>query len=311
MNVLVSGSHGMIGSALSERLRRDGHRVLRLVRSSGVRPNATAAPEGPVPWDPVRGWIDLDAVSSLGPIDAVVNLAGAGIGDRRWTPARRRLIESSRILSTRLLAETMARLDPGPAVMVSASAVGIYGDRGENTLTEESTSGSGFLAEVCRRWEAATDAAEEAGVRVVHLRSGLVLAAAGGIMHRLLPLFRLGLGGRLHTGRQFVSWITLEDEVDVIITAIGDDRLRGPVNAVAPGAVTNAQFTRALGRAVGRPTLFAVPRVALEAAFGRDLADELLLASQRAVPQKLRSIDHAFTTAEIGDAMRTVVAAQR
>jgi uncharacterized protein (TIGR01777 family) len=311
MNVLVSGSHGMIGTALTERLRSDGHTVVRLIRSNEPEPEPAARTAGGVPWDPAAGWIDVGSLQREGPIDAVVNLAGASIGDRRWTPARRRLIESSRRLPTRLLADTVARLDPQPAVIVSASAVGIYGDRGDEPLTEASPDGTGFLADVCRVWEAAMGPAVQAGIRVVHLRSGLVLASTGGLMARLVPIFRLGLGGRLGSGRQFVSWITLEDEVGVLLRAIEDDRVTGPVNATAPRPVTNGEFTRALGRALRRPTPIPLPRQLIEVALGRDLAAELLLSSQRVVPEKLLSLSHTFRTTEIGDAMRMAVGPRR
>ena len=308
MNVVMGGAHGLIGRALAGRLRNDGHRVIRLVRPAGH-----TAPSDPdaVSWDPANGRIDRDALERSGPVDAAVNLAGAGIGDRRWTPARRRLIAASRRDSTRLLADALVDLSPRPAVLVSGSAVGIYGDRGDEELTEESGPGSGFLPDVCRAWEAAAVPAADAGIRVVWLRTGLVLAPAGGILTRLLPPFRLGLGARLGTGRQYVSWITLDDEVEAVVRILDDDRLSGPVNATAPGPVTNAELTRALGRALHRPAGLAVPRAALTAVLGRDMADELLLASQRVRPAKLEAVGHLFAHPDIGSALAAVLAAGR
>jgi uncharacterized protein (TIGR01777 family) len=307
MNVLLSGSHGLIGSALVDRLRREGHTVIRLVRPGGD--SAGAADGANLEWDPAAGRLDRAALDRSGPIDAVVNLAGAGIGDRRWSASRRRLIDASRRLSTRLLAETAAALDPAPSVVVSASAVGIYGDRGDEILTEASAPGTGFLADVCRAWEAAAGPAADAGIRVVCLRSGVVLSPDGGFLPRVLPLFRVGLGGRLGSGRQFVSWITLADEVDVILRAIADERLAGPVNATAPGPVTNGELTKALGRALHRPTPFAVPRPALGLAMGHDLAGELILASQRVVPAALEALNHRFGTTDLDDALASMVGA--
>jgi uncharacterized protein (TIGR01777 family) len=309
MNVLVSGAHGLIGSALTAALRAEGHRVIPLIRGP-VEPlrleDRPAGTEG-VGWDPTTASIDLPALEAIGPVDAAVNLAGAGIGDRRWTGSRRRLIVSSRQQATLLLAQTLAAMSPRPAVLVSASAVGYYGDGGRRTLPESAPSGSGFLPEVCRSWEAATAPAADAGVRVVLVRSGIVLSASGGMLARLLPLFRLGLGGRLGDGRQYMSWITLRDEVSVLRSALGDQRLSGPLNAVAPTPVTNAEFTAALGRALHRPTLLGVPKVALRCAFGRELADELLLAGQRAEPALLESVGQPFADPTIDAALASVL----
>jgi hypothetical protein len=313
VKVLVSGSHGLVGSALVDRLHRQGHSVIRLVRPGTAAPRVGDAANAPaagddvdLPWDPSAGRLDREALERAGPIHAVVNLAGAGIGDRRWSEDRRRLIDSSRRLSTRLLAEVVASLDSTPSAFVSASAVGIYGDRGDETLTESSDPGTGFLAGVCRAWEAATAPSADAGIRVVTLRSGVVLAADGGLFHRIRPLFRLGLGGRLGSGRQFVSWITLADEVDVILRALEDEHLTGPVNATAPRPVTNAELTRAIGRSLHRPTPFLVPRTALRLALGPGLADELLLGGQRVVPAKLTALDHRFGSPDIDTALASL-----
>jgi uncharacterized protein (TIGR01777 family) len=307
VRVLVSGAHGMIAAALIGQLVHEGHSVVTLDRPSSERREVPGR-AGSVAWDPAAGVLDRPAMARQGPFDAAVHLAGAGIGDRRWSAARRRQLVESRVASTRLLAGELAAADPPPSVLVSASAVGIYGDRGDEELTEDSLPGDGFLADLCRQWEDATAAAAGAGIRVVNLRSGIVLSAGGGALARQLPLFRLGLGGRLGDGRQWVSWITLADEVGVIRRAMADAGLRGPVNATAPHPVTNAELTRALGRAVHRPALLAVPRPALALALGADLADEMLLASQRVRPARLTSAGHRFEHPDLDAALTAVLA---
>jgi len=302
MKVLLSGSHGLIGQALTDQLQDDGHQVVPLVRPAAVSRTAGQPPAGAVPWDPIGDTIDRSALARHGPFEAVVHLAGAGIGDARWTDGRRREIRESRVRSTRLLARTLGGLDPVPRVLVSASAVGFYGDRGSEVLTEDSEPGDGFLSEVCRAWEAEAAAAEDA-LRVVRLRSGLVLARHGGVLAKQLPLFRFGLGARLGNGRQFTSWITLDDHLAVIRRAIDDDRLAGPVNATAPVPVTNAHFTRALGGALHRPALLAVPRPVFELALGPMMARELLLASQRVRPTRLEAVGHPFAHPDIEGAL--------
>jgi len=226
-------------------------------------------------------------------VDAVVNLAGAGIGDKRWTDERRRELESSRVSLTERLSEHVASLTPRPAVLISASAVGYYGDRGDEVLTESSGPGTGFLASLCARWEDATGAAAAAGVRVVHLRTGVVLARTGGALRRQLPLFRAGLGGRLGTGRQYVSWVALDDAVGAIGFLLSSE-VRGAVNLTAPLPATNAEFTVALGRALRRPAKLAVPAFALRLVLGGQLVDEMVLASQRAVPAALHAAGFSF-----------------
>jgi uncharacterized protein len=292
MRVVLSGSSGLIGAALSARLGDEGHELLRLVR----RPPLA----GEVWWDPATGTIDADALQGC---DAVVNLAGVGIGDRRWSSARKQEILDSRVTSTKVLCEALAGLARRPRTLVSASAVGIYGDRGDEVLTEESSTGSGFLSEVCGAWEAATTPAEEAGIRVVHLRTAVVLAPRGGALARQLPLFRLGLGGRLGRGDQWLSWISLRDEVGAIVHALGRESLAGPVNASAPGPVTNEHFTRALGRALHRPAVLAVPRSALRIALGRELAHELTLASQRVLPRCLQANGFTFEDSSLDETL--------
>ncbi len=301
MRVLLSGSHGLVGRALGATLASGGHTVVPLLR----HPAPTGTPG--VGWDPAGGTVDEAALAALGPYDAVVHLAGAGIGDRRWSAAYQREIRHSRAGPTRLLAGTAAGLHPVPAVFVSASAVGYYGDRGDEVLTEESGPGTGFLAEVCGDWEAATAPAEGA-TRVVRLRTGIVLDRRGGALARQLPLFRLGLGARLGGGDQYVSWITLADEVAAIVRAVEDARLVGPVNLCAPAPVTNAEFTRALGRALHRPAALAVPRRAVEILLGTEMAGELLFSSQRAVPARLEAVGHPFAHPELDGALGAVLA---
>src|SRR5689334_13400049 len=265
MNVLVTGSHGMIGTALIPRLRARGDRVLRLVRGD-------AEGSDDVRWDPPAGTIDAAALEG---VDAVVHLAGVGIGDKKWTEARKKEVLESRTIPTTLLARTLAALDGKPRVLVSASAIGYYGDRGDDVLTEAAAAGNDFGARVCRAWEEATAPAEEAGIRVVRTRTGLVLTARGGFLKRLLLPFKLGIGGRLGSGRQWMSWITLDDDLDAILHVIDTDSLAGPVNLTAPNPVTNAEFTQLLGRAVHRPTVVPTPMPALKVVYGSELVDTL------------------------------------
>jgi len=291
MRVVVTGSSGLIGRAVVAALGARGDVVTALVR----RPPAA----GEARWDPAGGTIDAAALEGA---DAVVHLAGAGIGDKRWSAARRHEIVSSRVLSTALLARTVATLDQPPTVMVSASAVGFYGDRGDEELTEDSTAGTGFLADVCRAWEEATEPATQAGLRVVRLRSGVVLASHGGALARQLPLFRLGVGGRLGRGRQWLSWISMTDEVGAVLHALDAPALQGAVNATAPVPVTNRAFTAALGRALHRPTVIAVPGFALRVALGSELATEMVLGGQRALPTRLLATGYAFEHPDIDSA---------
>jgi hypothetical protein len=294
MNVLITGSSGLVGSALAPLLTSGGHRVIRLVRSEA------GAGEGRVLWDPEAGTIDT---ASLEGLDTVVHLAGESIAAGRWTAAQKARILESRVKGTRLLAETLAGLSQRPKALVSASAVGYYGDRGDEVLREESPSGTGFLPEVCRQWEAESAPAAQAGIRVVHLRFGMILSPAGGALQRLLLPFRLGLGGRLGGGQQFMSWMALDDAVGAIHHALTTEELRGPANAVSPGAVRNREFTRTLGRVLGRPTIFPLPAFAARLAFGR-MADELLLASQRAEPARLLASGYQFRFPELEGALR-------
>ncbi|MEW2358796.1 TIGR01777 family oxidoreductase [Spirillospora sp. NPDC029432] len=299
MKVVVSGASGLIGTALVRALRLDGHRVVRLVRRPPADPDEAR-------WDP-RGMVGPAALEGAA---AVVHLAGAGVGDRPWTPARKRLIRESRIQGTRTLAEAVARA--GPDVFVSGSAIGYYGGTGGRETDESGPLGEGFLAELVRDWEAAAAPAAEAGVRVVHPRTGVVLTARGGYLGRTLPLFRLGLGGPLGNGRQWLSWITLHDTVAALKHLIGTpgtegtEGMAGPVNLVAPNPVTNAAYTRALGRALHRPAVVPVPAVALRAAL-RGFADEGVLISQRIVPRRLEETGFAFAHPELGGALKAAL----
>lgn len=296
MNVTVTGASGLIGSALVRALRADGHEVRRLVR----RP-PSAADE--FRWDPQTGEIDETPIAVS---DAVVHLAGVGVGDKRWTEDYKRAVLRSRVEGTTLIAATVAKHRDRVKVLASASAVGWYGDRGDDLLTEGEPNGDGFLADLVQQWEASTSAAGEAGVRVVHLRSGIVLSTGGGALGRMLPIFRAGLGGRLGSGRQWMPWIALSDELAAIRFVLGRDDLCGPVNLTAPDPVRNHDFTAALGRALHRPAVAAVPRLALKAAFG-GFADEGLLVSQRAVPDVLSRAGFEFGYSDIDAALAALV----
>jgi uncharacterized protein (TIGR01777 family) len=294
--VAVTGSTGLIGSGLVSALRDGEHETLRFVRQA-------PASEDERWWDPARGVLDP---ADLTGVDAVVHLAGAGIGERRWTEARGPGPVSSRVDSTQLLARTVADMKTPPSVLVCASAVGVYGDRGDEVLTEESGPGAGFLAELCRQWEGAAAPAAAAGVRTVWARSGIVLSARGGALGRQLPLFRLGLGGRLGSGAQWTSWVSLRDELRALRFALEHDSVSGPMNVAAPAAVTNRDFTAALGRALHRPAALAVPAFALRLALGRGLVDEALLASQRVRPAALEAAGFRFDHEDLDGALAAI-----
>lgn len=284
MRILVSGATGFIGSALGAVLGRRGDSVVTLTRTP-----AHAEGEA-VPWAPEAGRLDPEAVSGF---DAAIHLAGEPIAAGRWTEARRARILGSRRDGTRLLAQALARCSRPPKVLVSTSGVNYYGERGDEVLTETSGSGEGFLAEVCRAWEAETAVASEAGIRVVTLRIGLVLGQ-GGLLARLAPLFRMGLGGRLGDGHQWMSWVSLEDLLGIATFALETDGLSGPVNAVGPAPVRNAEFTRTLARALHRPAFVPVPAFAARLALGTQMADELLLSSIRVQPAALLAAGYRF-----------------
>jgi uncharacterized protein (TIGR01777 family) len=291
--ILITGASGLVGSALIPVLETRGHRVIKLVRGTASDTSGKAT------WSPDAGQIDLGGAGS---IDAVVHLAGDPIA-KRWTPEVKRRIRDSRVKGTRLLSETLAGLHTPPKVLVCASATGFYGDRGDEWLDETSALGKGFLAEVCREWETASTPAEKRGIRVVHLRTGIVLSSKGGALARMLPPFRLGLGGRLGDGRSHWSWIALDDLLEVIQHALTNVSLHGPVNAVSPNPVTNAEFTKTLGRVLQRPTLFPVPRFAVELIFG-EMGREAMLASFRVKPAKLIGAGFNFHFPELERALR-------
>ncbi len=295
MKILVTGATGLVGSALIPFLTGGGHEVVRLGRA--------AAGAGDIRWDPDAGVLDAAALEGF---DGVIHLAGENIASGRWTEARKRRIKESRVNGTRLLAETLAGLERTPRVLVSASAVGFYGDRGEDELTEGSPAGDGFLSEVCREWEAATEAAEGKGIRVAHARLGVVLARDGGALAKMLTPFRLGAGGILGNGRQYMSWITLDDTVAAIGHLLAAEAASGPVNVVAPAAVTNREFTKTLGHVLRRPTLFPMPGFAARLAFG-EMADALLLASTRVKPAGLLDSGYAFRHRTLEEGLRHVL----
>ncbi len=296
MRVLVSGASGLVGTALEPLLTTQGHTVLKLVRGETPGP-------GEVRWDPARGELDL---TKAGRIDAVVHLAGAGIADQRWTETRREEILGSRVDGTRTLVKALCALPQPPRVLVSASAVGFYGDTQRGVADEDSAAGTGFLADVCQAWEKETEPAVNAGIRTVLLRTGVVLTPAGGALARMLPPFRAGVGGRLGAGTQGMSWIALDDLLAVINRARCDERCRGPINAVAPEPCSNAEFTATLGRVLHRPTVFPVPGGVLRLVFG-DLANETLLADSRVRPTRLLAMGHTYRFPELGEALAHVL----
>ncbi|MER0246834.1 TIGR01777 family oxidoreductase [Streptomyces sp. HSW2009] len=281
MRIAVTGASGLVGSALAHDLRRDGHHVVRLVRRA-------PRTDHEVEWDPHRQWVDAPGLIGC---QAVVHLAGAGIADRRWSPARKRELRDSRVLGTAAIAEAVASLDTPPDVLVSGSAIGIYGDTADRRVDEDTPPGHGFLADLCQEWEEAAEPAVEAGIRTAYARTGLGVARAGGAWGRMFPLFRLGLGGRLGSGDQYWSFIALRDEVAALRHIIATESLVGPVNLTAPNPVTNPEVTAAKGRVLGRPTALAVPRPALRLALGELSSD--VLGSQRVIPQRL--LDSGFS----------------
>ncbi|MBX9693593.1 MAG: TIGR01777 family oxidoreductase [Cyanobacteria bacterium] len=282
MKVLVTGSHGLVGSHLIPFLTSQGHQIVRLVRSHAEKDD--------VLWNPSSGDIDRDALEGF---DAVVHLAGDNIASGRWTAAKKEEIRASRVEGTKLLCETLATLKKPPEVLVSASAIGFYGDRADEVLNEESSAGTGFLAELCRDWEEATRPAKQSGIRVANLRIGVVLSPRGGALTKMLPAFQIGAGGNIGSGRQWMSWISVDDLTGAINHALTHKGLEGPVNAVAPQAVTNKQFTSALGEVLHRPTFLPLPGFAAHLLLG-EMADELLLSSALVKPSKLVESGYTF-----------------
>jgi uncharacterized protein (TIGR01777 family) len=296
MDVVVSGASGVIGSALVPALREDGHTVRRLVRRK-------PAADDEVQWNPDRHELDDEVVATA---DAVINLNGVGIGDERWTAAYKKLALTSRIDPTTTIVDAITRESSKVRVLINGSAIGWYGDRGDDVLTESEGCGDGFLANLVRQWEAATSPAEAAGIRVVRIRTGIVLTPGGGALGRMLPIFKLGAGGRLGSGKQWFSWIALADEIAAIKFALTHDEVSGALNLTAPNPVTNAEFTKTLGRAVNRPTVAAVPPFALKLGLG-EFAEEGLLFSQRAVPQELQKAGFTFEFHELDSALAAML----
>ncbi|MGO9875574.1 MAG: TIGR01777 family oxidoreductase [Acidimicrobiia bacterium] len=296
MDVAISGASGFIGSALTASLRADGHRVLRLTRGGVTSGDA-------IGWNPDAGRIDAPALEG---VDAVVHLAGAGIGEHRWTTEQKRRIRESRVRGTAVLAGAVASRERKPQVFVSGSAIGYYGNRGDEVLTEQSGPGDDFLSQVCVAWEAETQPASDAGVRTVLVRTGIVLDTHGGVLARMLLPFKLGIGGRQGSGKQWMSWIALADEVGAIRHAIDHDSVCGPVNLVAPNPVTNDNFARSLGHALHRPTMFPTPLLALKLRFGTELVESLLLASQRVAPAQLVDSGYEFTSGSLEAGLQVI-----
>jgi len=297
MDVLVSGSTGLIGSALVRALRARGDRVRRLRRGDANDPDDVA-------WDIDAGTIDRVALEG---VDAVVHLAGAGIGEKRWTDEQKRAIRESRVQGTGVLVDAIVATTSPPSVFVSASAIGYYGNRGDEVLTEDSPPGDGFLAQVCVDWEQAARPVADAGVRTVWARTGVVLAAHDGALARMLLPFKLGVGGRIGSGDQYMSWITLDDEVRAILHVLDDATVQGPVNVVAPNPATNREFTSTLGRVLRRPTLLPTPLLPLKAVYGGELVEQLLLFSQRVLPAALTAHGFEFASPQLEPAMRAVL----
>jgi uncharacterized protein len=302
MKILVTGSTGLVGTALVQALARDGHTVCRLIRPKSVVAGTTK--EGfDVAWNPATGELGGAGVGA----DAVVNLAGASIAGARWTKERKELLGTSRIDTTRALVNALSKMNARPGVLVSASAIGIYGDRGEEVLTEESKPGTDFLAGLAREWEEEALKAEALGIRVVVARFGIILAQHGGALAKMLLPFKIGVGGRLGSGKQWMSWIALEDVVGAIRFAIENGVVRGSVNVVAPNAVQNAEFTKVLAKALHRPALFPAPALTLRLALG-EMADALLLSSQRVRPQRLQQLGYSFSLPELVPALSALLA---
>jgi uncharacterized protein (TIGR01777 family) len=298
MIVAVTGSTGMVGTELAPALERNGHSVWRIVR--GPVPDT----ERDISWDPAAGKLDG---AKLNGVDVVVHLAGENIAGHRWSQEFKQRILKSRVDGTRLLCSTLAKLEEKPKTLVSASATGFYGNRGDEVVDESSTGGHGFLAEVCREWEAATQAARDVGIRVVNLRIGPVLSPKGGALAKMLPPFKAGLGGVVGSGKQYFSWIALDDLVSVILFTLSHEELNGPVNAVTPAAVTNYDFTKTLGAALSRPTVLPMPAFAARLAFG-EMADEMLLGGVRVRPTRLVDAGFQFQYAELEPALRHLLA---
>jgi uncharacterized protein (TIGR01777 family) len=304
MRVLVSGSTGLIGEAITRSLRGPSSQVVRLVRPSTHNRSAARAGSQDNPcidWDPVAGTLDPAATGA----DAVIHLAGASIADGRWTASRKRLLRESRIVATRKLVDALGQLPKPPRILIAASAIGVYGDRGDEELTESSPPGHDFLADLCCDWEAETSRAAAFGARVVSLRFGIVLAKNGGALPRMALPFRFGIGGKIGPGSQWMSWVALKDVIGITMHALENGALSGPVNVVSPVPIRNADFSAALARAIHRPALFPAPAFVLRAALG-EMAQALLLSSQRVLPEKLLSSGYSFEYTELMGSLRAI-----
>lgn len=295
MKIAVTGASGLIGSALVPALRARGDEVIRLVRRPAVAPDE-------VSWDPIAGTVDLDGLAG---IDAVVHMAGAGVGDRRWTDSYKKTILDSRVDGTHTIVRAMTQLDPKPRTLVAGSAIGWYGETGDRAVDETAPAGTGFLADVVRAWEAAADPAREAGIRVTHARTGLVVSGAGGAWARLFPIFKLGLGGKLGSGRQYWSWISLRDEISALMYLLDNESLSGPVNLTGPAPATNSEVTEAMGRVLHRPTLFSVPAFALKTVLGEFSIE--VLGSARVLPAVLEDTGFTWQDATVESAIRAAL----
>jgi uncharacterized protein (TIGR01777 family) len=296
MKIIISGATGLVGTALARSLREEGHSVARLVRTG-------SAAAGDIQWNPANSKIDLAALEAA---DAIVNLNGASIGGGRWTPERKKLLRTSRVETTRFLVGSMSRLRQKPRAFASASAIGFYGSRGDEVLTEASTSGTDFLPEISREWEQEAERAESFGIRTAILRFGIILSSHGGALPRMLTPFKMGVGGRLGNGKQWMSWIALDDVIGIIGWAIADSQVKGPVNVVAPNPVQNSEFTRVLASVLHRPAIFPAPALALRLMLG-EMADALLLGSQRVRPDKLLGSSYKFRFEHLEPALRAAL----
>jgi len=302
MKILVAGSTGLVGTALVSDLKRAGHTVCRLVRPS-TNTEAIRGSEGfDVKWDPASGELGNAAVGA----DAVVNLAGASIAEGRWTPERKKVLQASRVDTTRALVNALAKMAARPRVMVSASAIGFYGSHGDEVLNEESKPGSDFLSEVAMAWEAEAEKAEALGIRVLRARFGVILAKEGGALPQMVRPFRFGVGGKIGSGQQWMSWIAREDVVAILRFALENGAVRGPVNVVSPQAVRNAEFTAVLAKTLHRPALFPAPAFALRLMLG-EMADALLLSSQRVVPEQLQKLGYRFLQPDLAAALKSAL----
>jgi len=297
VDVAISGVRGLIGSALGASLLSDGHRVLRLERGGITDADV-------IGWDPEAGRIDAPALEG---VDAVVHLAGEGIGERKWTAEQKQRIRDSRVRGTAVLAAAVASREEKPRVFVSASAIGYYGNRGDELLTEDSAPGDDFLSDLCAAWESETQPAADAGVRTVNIRTGIVLARQGGALQRMLLPFRLGVGGKQGSGKQWMSWITLADEVAAIRAAINDERFRGPINLTAPNPVTNEEFAHTLAQVLHRPAVLPTPLLPLKLRYGSELVETLLLVSQRVLPTRLEANGFSFRNPVLEPALTAIL----